>query len=93
MAMRTLAFMVVAVTLGGCMAEGMEPASEHRQLEAARQAVDVQLPYNQAAIADDFQRHIVEYHRKEAPGSVVVDIRQQVSLLRAAAGQSACATA
>jgi lipoprotein-anchoring transpeptidase ErfK/SrfK len=31
------------------------------------------LPYNQAAIPDSFRRHIVEYHRKEAPGSVVVD--------------------
>ena len=27
------------------------------------------LPYNQAAIPEVFRRHIVEYHRKEAPGT------------------------
>jgi lipoprotein-anchoring transpeptidase ErfK/SrfK len=31
------------------------------------------LPYNQAVIPDTYQRHIVDYHRKEAPGTVVVD--------------------
>ena len=31
------------------------------------------LPYQQAAIPEQFRRHIVEYSRKEAPGSIVVD--------------------
>ena len=31
------------------------------------------LPYNQAAIPEAYRRHIVEYHRKEAPGTIVVD--------------------
>ena len=30
-------------------------------------------PYAQATIAQDFQRQIVDYHRAEAPGSVVID--------------------
>jgi len=30
-------------------------------------------PYAQAQIPQDFQRHIVQYHRSEAPGSIVVD--------------------
>jgi lipoprotein-anchoring transpeptidase ErfK/SrfK len=31
------------------------------------------LPYNQAAVSETYRRHIVEYHRKEAPGTVVID--------------------
>ena len=31
------------------------------------------LPYAQAAIPESYRRHIVEYHRKEAPGTIVVD--------------------
>ena len=30
-------------------------------------------PYAQAQIPQDFQRHVVQYHRSEAPGSIVVD--------------------
>jgi lipoprotein-anchoring transpeptidase ErfK/SrfK len=31
------------------------------------------LPYKQAAISEEFRRHIVDYSRKEAPGTIVVD--------------------
>jgi lipoprotein-anchoring transpeptidase ErfK/SrfK len=72
MAMRALAFLIAAVTLGGCMQEVMEPASEASWKPRDRLLMS-NLPYNQAAIADAYRRHIVEYHRKEAPGSVVVD--------------------
>ena len=72
MAMRALAFLIAAVTLGGCMQEVMEPASEASWKPRDRVMMS-NLPYNQAAIPDSFRRHIVEYHRKEAPGSVVVD--------------------
>jgi lipoprotein-anchoring transpeptidase ErfK/SrfK len=64
--------LVAAVTLGGCMQEVMEPASEASWKPRDRVMMS-NLPYNQAAIPDSFRRHIVEYHRKEAPGSVVVD--------------------
>ena len=75
MAMRTLAFMVVAVALGGCVADGggtLDPASTASWKPRDKQLM-ANLPYNQAAIPTEFQRHIVEYTRKEAPGSVVVD--------------------
>jgi lipoprotein-anchoring transpeptidase ErfK/SrfK len=72
MAMRALVFLVAAVTLGGCMQEVIEPASEASWKPRDRVMMS-NLPYNQAAIPDSFRRHIVEYHRKEAPGSVVVD--------------------
>jgi lipoprotein-anchoring transpeptidase ErfK/SrfK len=75
MAMRTLAFMVVAVALGGCVADGggtLDPASTASWKPRDKQLM-ANLPYNQAAIPTEFQRHLVEYTRKEAPGSVVVD--------------------
>ena len=31
------------------------------------------LPYNQAAVPEAYRRRIVDYHRKEAPGTVLVD--------------------
>ena len=31
------------------------------------------LPYAQAAIPEPYKRHIVDYPRKEAPGTIVVD--------------------
>ena len=30
-------------------------------------------PYAKATIPEPYRRHIVNYHRKEAPGSIVVD--------------------
>jgi lipoprotein-anchoring transpeptidase ErfK/SrfK len=72
MAMRVLAFVIVAVTLGGCFQETLEPASEASWKPRDRQLM-ANLPYNQAAIPEAYRRHIVAYHRKEAPGSIVID--------------------
>ena len=72
MAMRALVFLVAAVTLGGCMQEVMEPASEASWKPRDRVMMS-NLPYNQAAIPDSFRRHIVEYHRKEGPGTILID--------------------
>ena len=72
MAMRALAFVIVAVTLGGCIQETLEPASEASWKPRDRQLMS-NLPYNQAAIPEAYRRHIVEYHRKEVPGSIVID--------------------
>jgi lipoprotein-anchoring transpeptidase ErfK/SrfK len=58
--------------LGGCMQATLSPVSD-----AGFTARDKRLlanpPYEQAAIPVAYQRHIVEYHRKEAPGSLLVD--------------------
>ena len=76
MTIRALAFVIVAVTLGGCMQETMqgtsEPATQANWKPRDKELMS-NLPYNQAAIPDTYQRHIVEYHRREVPGSVVVD--------------------
>jgi lipoprotein-anchoring transpeptidase ErfK/SrfK len=62
----------LALGLGGCMQATLEPASE-----ASMKPRDKELlanpPYAKAAIPEQYQRHIVTYHRHEAPGTIVID--------------------
>ena len=70
---RGIALLVLAlgVTLAGCMQQTIEPSSE------ATTARDKKLlanpPYAKATIPEPYQRHIVDYHRKESPGTIVID--------------------
>jgi len=77
MAMRAaLAFMIAAVALGGCvpdMGGGTLDPSTQAGWKPKDKALMSNLPYNQAAIDDVYRRHIVDYHRKEVPGSIVID--------------------
>jgi lipoprotein-anchoring transpeptidase ErfK/SrfK len=72
MAARSVAFLVFGLMLGGCMQSTIEPASEASWKPRDRQLL-ANAPYAQAAIPEAYQRHIVEYHRKEAPGTIVID--------------------
>jgi len=75
MAVRAIAFLllgVVGLTLGGCMQATLEPASE-ASFTARDKKLLANVPYEQAAIPIAFQRSIVDYHRKEQSGTVVVD--------------------
>jgi lipoprotein-anchoring transpeptidase ErfK/SrfK len=75
MAVRAIAILllgVVGLTLGGCMQATLEPASE-ASFTARDKKLLANVPYEQAAIPVAFQRSIVDYHRKEQPGTVVVD--------------------
>jgi lipoprotein-anchoring transpeptidase ErfK/SrfK len=74
MAMRALAFVVVAVALGGCVQDNgtLDPAGDASWTQRDKDLMS-NLPYNQAAVAEAYRRHIVDYHRKEAPGTVVID--------------------
>jgi lipoprotein-anchoring transpeptidase ErfK/SrfK len=62
----------LALGLGGCMQSTLEPASE-----ASMKPRDKELlanpPYAKASIPEQYQRHIVTYHRREAPGTIVID--------------------
>jgi lipoprotein-anchoring transpeptidase ErfK/SrfK len=72
MAGRSVAILLFALTAGGCVQTTLEPASD-----AAMKPRDWQLlanaPYAKASIPQHFQRHIVHYHRRELPGTIVVD--------------------
>ena len=62
----------VGIVLGGCMQSTIEPASEANLTPRDRMLLAA-APYQKAAIPGAYQRHIVDYHRKEAPGTVVID--------------------
>jgi lipoprotein-anchoring transpeptidase ErfK/SrfK len=72
MLFRSIAFVFVALVLGGCM----QTAQEYPQL-AKIDGRDKKLldkaPYAKVELPEPYRPHIVAYHRKEAPGSVVVD--------------------
>jgi lipoprotein-anchoring transpeptidase ErfK/SrfK len=74
MTMRALAFVIVAVALGGCVSDSgtLEPSSQAGWKQKDKDLMS-NLPYNQAAVPEAFRRRIVEYHRKEAPGTVLID--------------------
>jgi lipoprotein-anchoring transpeptidase ErfK/SrfK len=74
MAMRALAFIAFAVILGGCVQDNgtLEPTSQVGWKQRDKDLMS-NLPYNQASVPEEYRRHIVDYHRKEVPGTVVVD--------------------
>jgi lipoprotein-anchoring transpeptidase ErfK/SrfK len=80
MAMRALALVIAVVALcglSGCVQDLAGTGTLDLAGDAGWKQRDKDLmsnlPYNQAAPSETYQRHIVEYHRKEAPGTVIVD--------------------
>ena len=72
MAGRGIAFVLAGILLGGCMQATVDPASDANLTPRDRKLL-ANAPYAQASIPLQYQRSIVEYHRKEAPGSIVID--------------------
>ena len=69
---RAIAFAIIALTLGGCMEGTLAPATQAGWSGRDKQLM-ANLPYRQASIPEEYRRHIVQYARKEAPGTIVVD--------------------
>jgi lipoprotein-anchoring transpeptidase ErfK/SrfK len=70
-----LALLVVAlfgITLGGCMQTTLATSSDASLTPRDRQLL-ARAPYAQASIPESYQRHIVDYTRKERPGTILVD--------------------
>ena len=69
-------FALLALGLGmlvsGCMQQTMEPASDANFTPRDRKLL-ANPPYAKATIPEPYLRHIVDYHRKEGPGTIVVD--------------------
>ena len=72
MALRAFAFILVGVLLGGCMHGTIEAASDANLTPRDRKLL-ANAPYAKANIPAAYQRTIVSYHRKEAPGTIVID--------------------
>jgi lipoprotein-anchoring transpeptidase ErfK/SrfK len=64
---------VAALLLAGCIQQGqLAPSSDASWTARDRQQL-ANPPYAQVSIPQEYQRHIVDYNRREAPGTVVVD--------------------
>jgi lipoprotein-anchoring transpeptidase ErfK/SrfK len=73
MAVRKSALLLLAgLILGGCMQATLEPTNDSSFSPRDKKLL-ASAPYAQASIPQAYQRHIVDYHRAEAPGSIVVD--------------------
>jgi lipoprotein-anchoring transpeptidase ErfK/SrfK len=58
--------------LGGCMQATLAPMSDTSFTARDRQLL-AHTPYAQATISEQYRRHIVDYSRREAPGTILVD--------------------
>jgi lipoprotein-anchoring transpeptidase ErfK/SrfK len=58
--------------LGGCVQTTLAPSSQASFTPRDRQLL-AHPPYAQASIAETYRRHIVDYQRKEQPGTILVD--------------------
>jgi lipoprotein-anchoring transpeptidase ErfK/SrfK len=68
-----LGILAAGLMLSGCMqATTYQPAPE-ASLKPADKAQLAKARYEKVAVAEPFRRAIVDYHRKEMPGSIVVD--------------------
>ena len=67
-----LVVLSVGVLLGGCMQSTVQPASE-ANLTPRDKKLLAAAPYQDAVIPEAYKRAIVDYHRREEPGTIVVD--------------------
>jgi lipoprotein-anchoring transpeptidase ErfK/SrfK len=74
-ALISVALVSLALSLGGCVtgaSSTLEPSSDANLKPRDRQLL-ANAPYQPATIPEPYRRHIVDYHRKESPGTIVVD--------------------
>ena len=69
---RAFAFATVSLMLGGCMQATLAPTTD-AGWNTRDKALMSNLPYRQAAIPEEYRRHLVDYSGKETPGTIVVD--------------------
>src|SRR5258708_2204691 len=62
----------LGILLSGCMQQTIEPASDSNWTRGDRKLL-ANVPYGKATIPEPYQRHIVDFHRRESPGTIVVD--------------------
>jgi lipoprotein-anchoring transpeptidase ErfK/SrfK len=63
---------LLGVVLSGCMQSTLQPSS-NASLTARDRQLLAHPPYAQATIPETYRRHIVDYTRKEQPGTILVD--------------------
>jgi len=76
MAVRGIVLLLSGLLLGGCMQATLDPVSD-ANFTARDKKLLANPPYERATIPLAYQRHVVQYHRKEAPGSILVDTAER----------------
>src|SRR5262249_1453233 len=61
--------------VGACVQAGTMASASDAHFTARDRQDLANAPYRQASISPTYQRKIVQYHRKEAPGSILVDTK------------------
>jgi lipoprotein-anchoring transpeptidase ErfK/SrfK len=61
-----------SLALGGCMQTTLAPTSDASMTVRDRQLL-AHPPYAQASIPEQYLRHVVDYPRREQPGTILVD--------------------
>jgi lipoprotein-anchoring transpeptidase ErfK/SrfK len=73
LSIRGIVFPLTGLLLAGCMQSGtLAPSSEANFTARDRQQL-ANPPYQRVSISPTYQRQIVQYHRREAPGSILVE--------------------
>ena len=67
---------LLASALGGCMQATLSPTSNANLSSRDRQLL-ARAPYAQASIPETYRRHIVDYTRREQPGTILVDTNER----------------
>jgi lipoprotein-anchoring transpeptidase ErfK/SrfK len=65
-------WLVALLPLGGCMQATLAPSNDASMTPRDRQLL-AHPPYAQANVSEQYLRHIVDYQRKEQPGTILVD--------------------
>jgi lipoprotein-anchoring transpeptidase ErfK/SrfK len=75
-AMWAIPFMILGLALGGCAEGALAPANQASWTSRDKQLM-AHLPYAQANIPVLYQRHIVDYQRRESAGTILVDSNEK----------------
>src|ERR1700752_4281841 len=68
-----LGILAAGLMLSGCMQATTYQAAPEATLKPADKAQLAKARYAKVAVAEPFRRAIVDYHRKEMPGTIVID--------------------
>ena len=67
-----LSVLGLGILVSGCMQSTIEPASEANFTPRDKKLLAA-APYERAAIPEPYKRHIVDYHRREAAGTILIE--------------------
>src|SRR6202040_4021637 len=68
-----LGILAAGLTLSGCMQATTNEATNTSNSKPRDKELLAKIRYTNVPVAEPFRRAIVEYHRKELPGTIVVD--------------------